>query len=176
MLHLPGMVTEKEYDAIERDALKQSNGNENGWDTKEDGSQSESASEHEADEGKEITYRDVQLEEPSHPQLRSALDDPDTELWLVRVPRHDALRTGIEGTEIRTLDLPHEDSFGNDDRRAGVAIGNYVYREQSLVDETMRPAFVTTDKSGKAVMKVGTWCPRLSNLRSLFRERTLTIG
>lgn len=119
------------------------------------------ASEHSPSEGEipkeeDIVYEDVQLEPLAHPFAKSALDDEDTELWLVRMPRHAALRKAVEGSEIQLADAVEEQSSATTDRIAGTCKGYYVYRDHGLADEGMRATFVTRDKSGKAKLQVGS--------------------
>lgn len=152
------MVTKKESEAVEN-GHDVSQDKQNDWDSVADGSEGEADSENESDRQGEITYEDVQLEELSHPLLRSALEDANNELWLVRLPRHSALRAGIEGTEVHVAEALTEESLSMHDRRAGVAKGNYVYREQAMVDKDMRPVFVATDEAGRPAMRVGVFKP-----------------
>lgn len=109
----------------------------------------------EAPKEEDIVYEDVPLEPLAHPFAKSALEDENTELWLVRMPRHAALRKGVEGSEIQLADAVEEQSSATRDRFAGTCKGYYVYRDHGVADEEMRATFVTRDKSGKAKLQVG---------------------
>lgn len=103
----------------------------------------------------DLVYEDVELEELSHPYLNSALEDDDTELWLVCMPRHEGLRTGVLGSGIPVVDAVQEGSSATADSIAGRAKGYYVYRDRAIAADDMRATFVTKDATGETKMQIG---------------------
>lgn len=100
----------------------------------------------------------------------SELEDEDTELWLIAVPRHDSVRATLPGSKFSfppsspksSPESPSKSKTSKrereqDNNKVGVLRGSYVYQEvTSPESKNMRAVFVVKDESGKSRLEVGT--------------------
>lgn len=129
----------------------------------EESSSSESSSEIEkttdADEKTKVELKtdefvDVDITEIESMPSSAMLDEDETELWLVRVPRHQTLTKKLNRSIIR---LPEQEPEGNKsvDRLLSPFRGSYVFREHSLETvQDLRAAFLKKS-DGVSNFKIG---------------------
>lgn len=109
--------------------------------------------EEQSDEEGQCETVDVPLNPMENDILRAALEG-DSEIWLVRVPRHATLRNELLGSEITIQSEETRASISG--RNAGYFKGSYAYRDHGPLAPTgPRPVFVTRDASGTPQMEIG---------------------
>lgn len=114
-----------------------------------------------AQEEPKIEYVPIEFETEDLPVSREDLESSDTELWLVRVPRHETLRNTLVGSEIKISEDKGsgatKDAFTS--KMAGTLRGSYTFRDHGMLpDPSLRAAFVVNGDNGQAELGVGKLC------------------
>lgn len=122
--------------------------------SEEESEETTDADEKPKDELKPDEFVDVDIAELESMPSSAMLDEDETELWLVRVPRHKTLTKKLHRSVIK---LPEQESEENKsvDRLLCTFRGSYAFREHSLETiQNLRAAFLK--KSGsKSHFKIG---------------------
>lgn len=85
------------------------------------------------------------------------LQDSETELWLVQVPRHQTLRESLKGSNVNIgSDSSEKTGLRNSNRKAGVFKGSYIFRDMGNHPvEGLRASFVCESEEGKSKLELG---------------------
>lgn len=122
----------------------------------DEGPSSGEEQEHVGEEKFEV--EDAPLEPLNNEAFMNTLKDEDTELWLLRVPRHSSLRNDLVGSDIFVDSDESLCDSSTSGREAGSFKGNYVFRDHGPAgNNDPRPVFVVRNETGKACLQVGKY-------------------
>lgn len=105
-----------------------------------------------------IEYDDVKLDASVVPVTLDELMDDDTELWLLRIPKHDILLNGIVGKSMTVDDSTNK--TGRTNTKIGTFRGSYHFRDHGQAGaQHTRAAFVfnNSDSTNPPSLQVGKW-------------------
>lgn len=143
-----------------------------GWSSElaeSEGSKSEESDENDAVPGNEeanddeveddiIEYDDIELDASVAPVTLNELMDDDTELWLVRIPKHDILMNGLIGKSMTVDDSTENLRFKG--ANIGTFKGSYHFRDNGKAGaQHARAAFVlgNDDPTKSSSLQFGKW-------------------